>query len=203
MTTSFFSQVNLRYKIFTRITIIIKSSLLLFLFVLTPYAVSFSKSDAFINISDSLLSSTSNIGVENKTFNITPQIFVNRVNKNLKKMGGSFLVSLKLEGNGKYFEIRFSKYNRLIGGVDKKTGMLNKVTIITSGDEISDSNRNLLEILTSLFSALLGDDALDTPIPITIIMKLTSNGSEIIVNGVVFSLIKTDNMGDLFIAKPL
>lgn len=203
MTISFFSQVNLRYKIFTSIIIIIKNSLLLFLFVLTPYTVSFSKSDVFIKVSDSSLRSTSNIGMKNKTFNIPPQIFVDRVNKNLKKMGSSFLVSLKLEGDGKYFKFRFSKYNRFIGGVDKKTGMLNEVTIITSGDSISGSKSNLLEVVTSLFSALLGDDALDTPIPINVIMKLTNNGSEDIVNGVVFSLIKTDNMGDLFIAKPL
>lgn len=147
-----------------------------------------------------------------KYFDITPQEFAKRINVNLTKNDVPFRLKIKIQSGevNNTFNHSFNERIGLAGSVDKKTGLLTGITIITSGDGTTESGLNVMAVVISAYSAVLGENTMGTGEPAKIMMKLMEHyqnepetSQEVILNGVKFGFVPSQQFGNWFLAQPL
>lgn len=161
---------------------------------------------------DSPVETASN--VPTKTLEITPEVFAKRMNANLKATESSFRVKTHIEKGevNDVFKYTFNDHLAIVGTVDKESKNLSGITLITSGDGTAKSGVDVMTIVVSAYSAVLGENALKTGEPAKIMIKLaklnekkadkTSTVSTIF-NDVKFSYMSSDTIGNWFMAEPI
>ncbi|MBX9447867.1 hypothetical protein [Dickeya chrysanthemi] len=149
---------------------------------------------------------------EVKTLDITPDVFAKRMNSNLKKTDVPFRLKVKVQPGevNNTFNYAFNEHIGIVGSVDKKSGILKNISIITSGDGTDKSGMNVMAVVISAYSAVMGDNTMGTGEPARIMLKLMENYQEepeksqsVILNGIKFSFIPSKQIGNWFLAQPL
>lgn len=143
---------------------------------------------------------------------IKPAEFASRLNQNFRKLELPYKLKVKIEEGEVYnvFNFMFDSYNGILGSVNKKTGELVTVTLMTSGDGTTISGMRVITIVSAVFSAVMGENTMQTGEPGKIVLSLikdensTKNeGSQVILNGLKYSLIKTGDMGNVFVVESI
>lgn len=151
-----------------------------------------------------------------KTLEITPEVFAKRMNANLKAAGSSFKLKVRVTSDevSDTFSYRFNDNLAILGTVDKVSKNLLRIIIMTSGDEtnIDISAVDALAIMLSAYSAILGENIIETDEILKIVTKLFEKRNEsyeketrvsTVFNGIEFSLKKySDNIFYVFTAEP-
>ncbi|MBK4114537.1 hypothetical protein JHD93_20545 [Cronobacter sakazakii] len=143
-----------------------------------------------------------------RTFPIDITTLTTRINNNLKILGSDFKVhflSQKLEHNttSKYM---FDDNNGIIVTADNQSGLLTGIVIVTQGDGTMKGGFNVLHVLLSTFSAILGEDEMKkgkaSDIVIGLIEKKYPN-DEANINNVHFSVLNTKEGLMTFFISPV
>ncbi|MCA6971182.1 hypothetical protein I1A41_12865 [Pectobacterium carotovorum] len=99
------------------------------------------------------------------SFKMSSQTFADRMNANLKKLNIPLELTVKLEKGTSVddFQHIFNEYVGLIGSVESKSQQLNGLVILNAASEPAETTRQNLQIVTAAFSALLGENNLESP----------------------------------------
>ncbi|KHN52633.1 hypothetical protein [Pectobacterium fontis] len=99
------------------------------------------------------------------SFKISSQTFADRMNANLKKLNIPLPLIVKLEKGTSVddFQHIFNEHVGLIGSVENKSQQLNGLVILNAASESTEATRQNLQIVTAAFSALLGENNLESP----------------------------------------
>lgn len=148
------------------------------------------------------------------TLEITPEVFSKRMNANLKATGSSFRLKAHIESGeaNDIFKYTFNDHLAIVGTVDKESKNLSGITLITSGDGTAKSGVDVMAVVVSAYSAVLGENTMKTGEPAKIMIKLVKLNEEktdktptvsTIFNGVKFSYMSSDTIGNWFTAEPI
>ncbi|WP_426818103.1 hypothetical protein ACP3TC_09785 [Winslowiella sp. 2C04] len=148
------------------------------------------------------------------TLEISPEVFSKRMNANLKTFGSSFRLKAHIESGEvkNVFKYTFNDHLAIVGTVDKKSKNLSGITLITRGDGTAKSGADVMAVVVSAYSAVLGENTMKTGEPAKIVIKLVKLKEEkkdntptvsTIFNGVKFSYMSSDTIGNLFTAEPI
>ncbi|UDQ77108.1 hypothetical protein LJQ72_05945 [Pectobacterium brasiliense] len=99
------------------------------------------------------------------SFKMSSQTFADRMNANLKKLNIPLELTVKLEKGTSVddFQHIFNEHVGLIGSVESKSQQLNGLVILNAASESADVTRQNLQIVTAAFSALLGENNIESP----------------------------------------
>mgnify|MGYP003366601042 CR=1 FL=1 len=99
------------------------------------------------------------------SFKMSSQTFADRMNANLTKLNIPLKLTIKLEKGTSVddFQHIFNEYVGLIGSVESKSQQLNGLVILNAASEPAETTRQNLQIVTAAFSALLGENNLESP----------------------------------------
>ncbi|QHP79674.1 hypothetical protein EO763_06820 [Pectobacterium odoriferum] len=99
------------------------------------------------------------------SFKISSQTFADRMNANLTKLNIPLKLTIKLEKGTSVddFQHIFNEYVGLIGSVESKSQQLNGIVLLSAASEPAETTRQNLQIVTAAFSALLGENNLESP----------------------------------------
>ncbi|MCQ8231773.1 hypothetical protein [Pectobacterium carotovorum] len=99
------------------------------------------------------------------SFKMSSQTFADRMNANLTKLNIPLKLTIKLEKGTSVddFQHIFNEYVGLIGSVESKSQQLNGLVILNATSEPAETTRQNLQIVTAAFSALLGENNLESP----------------------------------------
>ncbi|POE10583.1 hypothetical protein BV921_09060 [Pectobacterium odoriferum] len=99
------------------------------------------------------------------SFKISSQTFADRMNANLMKLNIPLALTVKLEKGTSVddFQHIFNEYVGLIGSVESKSQQLNGLVLLSAASEPAETTRQNLQIVTAAFSALLGENNLESP----------------------------------------
>ncbi|MDR5610995.1 MULTISPECIES: hypothetical protein [unclassified Arsenophonus] len=151
-----------------------------------------------------------------KTLEITPEVFAKRMNANLEAAGSSFKLKVQVSSGevSDTFSHRFNDNLAILGAVDKVSKNILRIIIMTSCDEtnIDISAVDSLAIVLSAYSAVLGENIIETDETLKIVTKLLEKRNKsskketrvsTVFNGIEFSLKKySDNIFYVFTAEP-
>jgi hypothetical protein len=149
-----------------------------------------------------------------KTFEFTPETFAKRMNANLKVAESSFRLKIRVESGevNDIFNYSFNENLAILGTIDKVSKNLSTITLITRGDGTAKSGVDVMAIVISAYSAVFGDNTMKTGEPAKVVMKLiemSKNSTKekptvsTIFNGIKFSFMSSDTVGNWFIAEPI
>ena len=99
------------------------------------------------------------------SFKMSSQTFADRMNANLTKLNIPLKLTIKLEKGTSVddFQHIFNEYVGLIGSVESKSQQLNGIVLLSAASEPAETTRQNLQIVTAAFSALLGENNLESP----------------------------------------
>ncbi|MEI7182745.1 hypothetical protein WCT96_05385 [Pectobacterium carotovorum] len=99
------------------------------------------------------------------SFKMSSQMFADRMNANLTKLNIPLKLTIKLEKGTSVddFQHIFNEYVGLIGSVESKSQQLNGIVLLSAASEPAETTRQNLQIVTAAFSALLGENNLESP----------------------------------------
>ncbi|GKW02761.1 hypothetical protein PEC301877_15760 [Pectobacterium carotovorum subsp. carotovorum] len=99
------------------------------------------------------------------SFKMSSQTFADRMNANLTKLNIPLKLTIKLEKGTSVddFQHIFNEHVGLIGSVESKSQQLNGLVILNAASEPAETTRQNLQIVTAAFSALLGENNLESP----------------------------------------
>ncbi|MBQ4792100.1 hypothetical protein F9U39_22005 [Pectobacterium versatile] len=99
------------------------------------------------------------------SFKMSSQTFADRMNANLTKLNIPLALTVKLEKGSSVddFQHIFNEHVGLIGSVESKGQQLNGLVILNAASESPGATRLNLQIVTAAFSALLGENNLESP----------------------------------------
>lgn len=99
------------------------------------------------------------------SFKMSSQTFADRMNANLTKLNIPLALTVKLEKGSSVddFQHIFNEHVGLIGSVESKGQQLNGLVILNAASESPEATRQNLQIITAAFSALLGENNLESP----------------------------------------
>ncbi|MEI7179106.1 hypothetical protein WCT65_08610 [Pectobacterium carotovorum] len=99
------------------------------------------------------------------SFKMSSQTFADRMNANLTKLNIPLKLTIKLEKGSSVddFQHIFNEHVGLIGSVESKSQQLNGLVILNAASESPEATRQNLQIVTAAFSALLGENNLESP----------------------------------------
>ncbi|MBQ4782516.1 hypothetical protein F9U38_18525 [Pectobacterium versatile] len=99
------------------------------------------------------------------SFKMSSQTFADRMNANLTKLNIPLALTVKLEKGSSVddFQHIFNEHVGLIGSVESKGQQLNGLVILNAASESPEATRQNLQIVTAAFSALLGENNLESP----------------------------------------
>lgn len=99
------------------------------------------------------------------SFKISSQTFADRMNANLAKLNIPLKLTINLEKGTSVddFQHIFNEYVGLIGSVESKSQQLNGIVLLSAASEPAETTRQNLQIVTAAFSALLGENNLESP----------------------------------------
>ncbi|MCO4314815.1 hypothetical protein [Pectobacterium versatile] len=99
------------------------------------------------------------------SFKMSSQTFADRMNTNLTKLNIPLALTVKLEKGSSVddFQHIFNEHVGLIGSVESKGQQLNGLVILNAASESPEATRQNLQIVTAAFSALLGENNLESP----------------------------------------
>ncbi|MEQ9997351.1 hypothetical protein [Pectobacterium versatile] len=99
------------------------------------------------------------------SFKMSSQTFADRMNANLTKLNIPLALTVKLEKGSSVddFQHIFNEHVGLIGSVESKGQQLNGLVILNAASESPEATRLNLQIVTAAFSALLGENNLESP----------------------------------------
>ncbi|KHS84991.1 hypothetical protein [Pectobacterium carotovorum] len=125
----------------TSLTMLLLSMALLFCFITSAYAA---------NVA---------------SFKMSSQTFADRMNANLTKLNIPLKLTINLEKGTSVddFQHIFNEHVGLIGSVESKSQQLNGLVILNAASEPAETTRQNLQIVTAAFSALLGENNLESP----------------------------------------
>ncbi|AVX39781.1 hypothetical protein [Yersinia massiliensis] len=149
-----------------------------------------------------------------KTLEITPEVFAKRMNANLKETGSLFRLRVHVKSGevNDTFNYTFNDHLAIVGTVDKVSQKLSGITLITSGDGTTKSGIDVMAIVVSAYSAALGENTMKTGEPAKLMMKLVELDKKVsegesavstIFNGIKFSFMSSDTIGNWFTAEPI
>ncbi|MCI4239369.1 hypothetical protein [Dickeya dianthicola] len=143
-----------------------------------------------------------------KYFDITPQEFAKRMNANLAKFESPFKLKVVIKSGSvnDTFNYMFNDRLAIVGTVSKSNGKLAGVILMLSGDGTTESGLHVFAIATSAYSALLGKNELGTGVPANLVLDLfkkESGDAAKILNNIKFTLVKSEQIGNMFTADPL
>lgn len=99
------------------------------------------------------------------SFKMSSQTFADRMNANLAKLNIPLKLTINLEKGTSVddFQHIFNEHVGLIGSVESKGQQLNGLVILNAASESADVTRQNLQIVTAAFSALLGENNIESP----------------------------------------
>ncbi|MFJ5349361.1 hypothetical protein [Pectobacterium parvum] len=99
------------------------------------------------------------------SFKMSSQTFADRMNANLKKLNIPLELTIKLEKGTSVddFQHIFNEHVGLIGSVESKSQQLNGIVLLSAASEPAETTRQNLQIVAAAFSALLGENNLESP----------------------------------------
>ncbi|MBA5202845.1 hypothetical protein H2Y57_03950 [Pectobacterium aroidearum] len=99
------------------------------------------------------------------SFKMSSQTFADRMNANLTKLNIPLKLVINLEKGTSVddFQHIFNEHVGLIGSVESKGQQLNGLVILNAASESADVTRQNLQIVTAAFSALLGENNIESP----------------------------------------
>ncbi|GKV96221.1 hypothetical protein H2Y56_16670 [Pectobacterium aroidearum] len=99
------------------------------------------------------------------SFKMSSQTFADRMNANLTKLNISLKLVINLEKGTSVddFQHIFNEHVGLIGSVESKGQQLNGLVILNAASESADVTRQNLQIVTAAFSAVLGENNIESP----------------------------------------
>ncbi|MEL7627774.1 hypothetical protein AAGW04_02065 [Pectobacterium aroidearum] len=99
------------------------------------------------------------------SFKMSSQTFADRMNANLTKLNIPLKLTINLEKGTSVddFQHIFNEHVGLIGSVESKGQQLNGLVILNAASESADVTRQNLQIVTAAFSALLGENNIESP----------------------------------------
>ncbi|MBL0865053.1 hypothetical protein G5647_01345 [Pectobacterium carotovorum] len=99
------------------------------------------------------------------SFKMSSQTFADRMNANLTKLNIPLKLTINLEKGTSVddFQHIFNEHVGLIGSVESKSQQLNGLVILNAASEPAETTRQNLQIVTAAFSALLGENNLESP----------------------------------------
>ncbi|WP_323663524.1 hypothetical protein [Pectobacterium carotovorum] len=99
------------------------------------------------------------------SFKMSSQTFADRMNANLTKLNIPLKLTIKLEKGTSVddFQHIFNEHVGLIGSVESKSQQLNGIVLLSAASEPAEATRQNLQIVTAAFSALLGENNLESP----------------------------------------
>ncbi|GKW07258.1 hypothetical protein [Pectobacterium carotovorum] len=99
------------------------------------------------------------------SFKMSSQMFADRMNANLTKLNIPLKLTINLEKGTSVddFQHIFNEHVGLIGSVESKSQQLNGLVILNAASEPAETTRQNLQIVTAAFSALLGENNLESP----------------------------------------
>ncbi|POD97579.1 hypothetical protein BV924_07175 [Pectobacterium odoriferum] len=108
---------------------------------------------------------TSTYAANVASFKMSSQTFADRMNANLTKLNIPLKLTIKLEKGTSVddFQHIFNEYVGLIGSVESKSQQLNGIVLLSAASEPAETTRQNLQIVTAAFSALLGENNLESP----------------------------------------
>lgn len=154
-----------------------------------------------------------NIKQVEKNLEVTTEVFAERMNANLKKADSPFRLNIHIE-DGKVndvFKYAFNDYLVMVGTIDKTSKNLSSITIITRGDGTTSSGVNIMAVVVSAYSAILGEDSMKTGEPGRVMIKLVNmkknkmdeeSTVSTILNGMKFSFMTNHTLGNWFTVEP-
>ncbi|MBN3168726.1 MULTISPECIES: hypothetical protein [Pectobacterium] len=98
------------------------------------------------------------------SFKMSSQTFADRMNANLTKLNIPLALTIKL-GKGSSvddFQHIFNEHVGLIGSLESKSQQLNGILLLNAASESAEATRQNLQIVTAAFSALLGENNLES-----------------------------------------
>ncbi|MBG0751320.1 hypothetical protein Q7O_000792 [Pectobacterium carotovorum subsp. carotovorum PCCS1] len=99
------------------------------------------------------------------SFKMSSQTFADRMNANLTKLNIPLKLVINLEKGTSVddFQHIFNEHVGLIGSVESKGQQLNGLVILNAASESADVTRQNLQIVTAAFSAVLGENNIESP----------------------------------------
>ncbi|MEQ9890959.1 hypothetical protein [Pectobacterium aroidearum] len=99
------------------------------------------------------------------SFKMSSQTFADRMNANLTKLNIPLKLAINLEKGTSVddFQHIFNEHVGLIGSVESKSEQLNGLVILNATSESPEATRQNLQIVTAAFSALLGENNIESP----------------------------------------
>ncbi|MEQ9916250.1 hypothetical protein ABRQ01_06195 [Pectobacterium aroidearum] len=99
------------------------------------------------------------------SFKMSSQTFADRMNANLTKLNIPLKLAINLEKGTSVddFQHIFNEHVGLIGSVESKSQQLNGLVILNATSESPEATRQNLQIVTAAFSALLGENNIESP----------------------------------------
>ncbi|WP_409159282.1 hypothetical protein [Pectobacterium sp. B2J-2] len=99
------------------------------------------------------------------SFKMSSQTFADRMNANLTKLNIPLKLTINLEKGTSVddFQHIFNEYVGLIGSVESKSQQLNEIVLLSAASEPAETTRQNLQIVAAAFSALLGENNLESP----------------------------------------
>ncbi|WP_350326982.1 hypothetical protein [Pectobacterium aroidearum] len=99
------------------------------------------------------------------SFKMSSQTFADRMNANLTKLNIPLKLTINLEKGTSVddFQHIFNEHVGLIGSVESKGQQLNGLVILNAASESADVTRQNLQIVTAAFSAVLGENNIESP----------------------------------------
>ncbi|MCH5050587.1 hypothetical protein [Pectobacterium aquaticum] len=98
------------------------------------------------------------------SFKMSSQTFADRMNANLTKLNIPLALTIKLEKGSSIddFQHIFNEHVGLIGSLESKSQQLNGILLLNAASESAEATRQNLQIVTAAFSALLGENNLES-----------------------------------------
>lgn len=98
------------------------------------------------------------------SFKMSSQTFADRMNANLTKLNIPLALTIKLEKGSSVddFQHIFNEHVGLIGSLESKSQQLNGILLLNAASESAEATRQNLQIVTAAFSALLGENNLES-----------------------------------------
>ncbi|MFJ5429995.1 hypothetical protein ACIPUP_12595 [Pectobacterium actinidiae] len=108
---------------------------------------------------------TSTYAANVASFKMSSQTFADRMNANLTKLNIPLKLTINLEKGTSVddFQHIFNEYVGLIGSVESKSQQLNGIVLLSAASEPAETTRQNLQIVAAAFSALLGENNLESP----------------------------------------
>ncbi|EOV8839299.1 hypothetical protein ACNY9Y_003887 [Cronobacter dublinensis] len=142
-----------------------------------------------------------------RTFPLNINTLATRINSNLEKLGSDFnvrFISQKLEHNTTS-KCMLDNNNGIVVTSDNESGMLTGIVIVTQGDGTMKGSFNVLHVVLSTVSAVLGKDEMKQGESSDIVMGLIEKkypNDEVTVQNVRFSVVNTKEGVMTFFISP-